>query len=117
MTTKAIFSATCSANVPVQQLPGCLQEPVRQVQEKFFCKTRPPPVAGILLDSNGRVTQIIQRRSRCPPTVLELHESRVVRIGTSQVKFLKPIVLGLLNRLPEEEVHGTEIVIVGMRYA
>src|SRR5882724_2594650 len=98
-------------NVSIQQLACCLQEAVRHVQKEMFCKSHSPPLPGSLFGVACGVAQISQRRSRRAPTVLELHQPCVVSIGTAQVKFLQPFVFGLLNRLPEQKVHGTQIMV------
>src|SRR5438552_18759116 len=92
----------------VEELPGGNQNTVRHVSEDLLCHPHSPSAGG--QSQACRISPIGQLRSARPPAVFERDKARVVGIRTTQIELASSVSLSFLDRIPEQEVHRTEIV-------
>src|SRR2546426_8581032 len=92
----------------IEQLPGGNQNTVRHVSEDLLCHPHSPSAGG--LSQACRISPIGQLRSARPPAIFERDKARVVGIRTTQIELASSVSLSFLDRIPEQQVHRTEIV-------
>src|SRR5271157_3021157 len=82
-------------------------------QDIFANSSLPGPHSAAEM-SHG-IAQVSQACASCAPPILEHYQACVVTIAPAHVKFGKLIILGLLYRMPEQELYAPQVIEVMIR--
>src|ERR1039457_2763608 len=96
--------------MPVQQSPRRDQNSFRNPGKYSFGDLDPPCATLGVRRSEARVSPIRQHRPDGTQAMLELNQAFMIQLGTTEIKFPHPLILGLLNRFPKQKGYTTEIV-------
>ena len=67
--------------------------------------------------TGSRKSHVLQQRSLCAPTVLEVNQSRIAKVGAAQIKFLQATFLRFPDGIPKQKGNGSPMVITRIRAA
>ncbi len=95
--------------MPIQKSPRQGQHAVWKTGTYSLCQ---PNFKALKRRGNGtcRSAPSRQRRAHCRPALLERNQARIVEIRPPEIEFFNPGLSGLLDRLPEQQRRGTQIV-------